>query len=52
MVVKRSIICDMCKSYIDYYIEERHHLNKSSLKCKCGHNQKCSLNKIKKSKMV
>lgn len=51
MVVKKSILCKQCNSYIDYYIEERHHLNKTSLKCKCGHHQKCSFNKSKKNKI-
>lgn len=48
MVVKRSILCSQCNSYIDYYIEERKRINKISLKCKCGHNEKCSsFNRIK-----
>lgn len=48
MIVKKSVLCKECKSYVNYYIEEHSKINKISLKCKCGCNQEIQLkNKIR-----
>lgn len=39
MLIKKSILCEHCKSYIDFYINEYHPMEDITMKCKCGHNQ-------------
>lgn len=38
MLTKKNILCEHCKSYIDFYIDEFHRMEDITMKCKCGHN--------------
>jgi len=41
MVIKKSIKCTNCNSYMDLYINERHSLKGKTTRCKCGCSYKC-----------
>ena len=41
MVIKKSIMCRKCKEWITIYAEQRMPYKGLTLKCKCGHKQRC-----------
>lgn len=41
MIIKKSVRCRKCKDFIVIYAEERMPYLDMTLKCDCGHKQKC-----------
>ena len=41
MIIKKSVRCRKCKDFIVIYAEERMPYLGMTLKCDCGHEQKC-----------
>ena len=42
MVIKKYMICESCKSYVDFYIHEDEPIKNINVSCKCGKKYTCT----------